>query len=449
MMKKRSGARVGATPLANVDANAARVFLAGATPGVMSGKHMARTRASDEECDRGTCHEGRGTVVAESSSSAEDGEFSFDYEGGALSKILSDMDVADEALSDDSDDSSDSTVSMSRRVNAAFEAFASLAFLAASPSEFDVTKRKAPTPANTPAFFAHLPSSPTTSEDDSSVGDVVAALKFESPDVGVPREIGVSPMVARLVRSITVDIEREVNSRAAERRRRHIMIIAAIVVVCAIVCTVTAVALSVVDAWAAKAAAAGVAKTAVAAVEPHIEGWYFIPRFDGVAVWVSFSGAPYASYGPFMAAKTTASTAATKTQSVLVGGFHRGGAVGLGFIISTLRAASAATRYAAIALFVLAALSKIKTECFKALVENQNETPPRIHIAEEKQATKATPKATPKASTSKIGEHVKISTHTTVRHYGVDGALENTNSGGVGTHLKKTTTRSSYSPLVV
>ena len=80
-------------------------------------------------------------------------EISFDFEDE--SAMMSPASVDDAEL--ESDSTGDVTVVMSSkrgrlsRVNETFNVFKSLAQLAISPSELDVSKRRAPTPMNTPA----------------------------------------------------------------------------------------------------------------------------------------------------------------------------------------------------------------------------------------------------------------------------------------------------------
>ena len=198
--RRAKGQKTSASPrraLAAVDANATmtspttrcNTFLAGSTPGAMSAKHASRVRALVE--------------VDEPEEEAEVAEISFDFEDE--SAMMSPASVDDAEL--ESDSTGDVTVVMSSkrgrlsRVNETFNVFKSLAQLAISPSELDVSKRRAPTPMNTPA---------TTLTFDDDV---------DSPVVQARTEADLRDTVEKIASSL-VDVE-DVMSSYTTRVRAH------------------------------------------------------------------------------------------------------------------------------------------------------------------------------------------------------------------------------------
>ena len=267
--RRAKGQKTSASPrraLAAVDANATmtspttrcNTFLAGSTPGAMSAKHASRVRALVE--------------VDEPEEEAEVAEISFDFEDE--SAMMSPASVDDAEL--ESDSTGDVTVVMSSkrgrlsRVNETFNVFKSLAQLAISPSELDVSKRRAPTPMNTPA---------TTLTFDDDV---------DSPVVQARTEADLRDTVEKIASSL-VDVE-DVMSSYTTRVRAHRVAKALGAAI-----FMLAISARLYFAW----------NVAIAAFRPRyaIDGtafayrWFWRSRTN----WnVPFAFAGYASYGEFM-----------------------------------------------------------------------------------------------------------------------------------------------------
>jgi len=267
--RRAKGQKTSASPrraLAAVDANArttspttrCNTFLAGSTPGAMSAKHASRVRAVVD--------------VDEPEEEAEVAEISFDFEDE--SAMMSPASVDDAEL--ESDSTGDVTVVMSSkrgrlsRVNETFNVFKSLAQLAISPSELDVSKRRAPTPMNTPATTL-------TFDDD-----------LDSPVVQARTEADLRDTVEKIANSL-VSVE-DVTPSYTTRAHAHRVVKALGAAI-----FMLAVSARLYFAW----------NVAIAASRPRyaIDGtafayrWFWRSRTN----WnVPFAFAGYASYGEFM-----------------------------------------------------------------------------------------------------------------------------------------------------
>ena len=353
----------------------ALTFLAGSTPGVMSAKHRARTSASDEDFEAGTeavaknARDGDAAVVANA-----DATFSVDYDDdAALEELMCELEgegAVDADAYDDEDSTGDVTTILTSsrsgalrvRMNDAFEALASLAYLAVSPSELDVSKRVAPTPMNTPANDAGMAAAQRSP-------DVATTLSFESPNISRP---DVSPLVARLVRSINdeIDDQEEVErARAGDDFDCFVLPGTSVVVsmrafeqrVLMILCAVAVlfnIGMHAVATWSS------IASPQV--VRVCIEGSYFVPSMapvkDAATTFVAttFTDA-YKAYGPVVVAHENhlAKLAALASAATRRYRFE--------FALNTLSYAGAFMAYFSMLCFVLAALSKIMTSVVDAL----------------------------------------------------------------------------------
>ena len=353
----------------------ALTFLAGSTPGVMSAKHRARTSASDEDFEAGAeaaaknARDGDAAVATNA-----DDTFSVDYDDdAALEELMCELEgegAVDADAYDDEDSTGDVTTILTSsrsgalrvRMNDAFEALASLAYLAVSPSELDVSKRVAPTPMNTPANDAG-----TTAAQRSP--EVATTLSFESPNISRP---DVSPLVARLVRSINdeIDDQDEIErARAGDDFDCFVLPGTSVVVstrvfeqhVLMILCAVAVlfnIGMHAVAAWSS------IASPQV--VRVCIEGSYFVPSMapvkDAATTFVAttFTDA-YKAYGPVVVAHENhlAKLAALTSAATRRYRFE--------FALNTLSYAGAFTAYFSMLCFVLAALSKIMTSVVDAL----------------------------------------------------------------------------------
>ena len=132
-------------------ASARRTSLAGSTPGRMSARHASRVREIEED---------EMETTPERGGEGDEGERATSRGTG-------------------------------REVNETMSAFKSLAYLALSPSELDVSKRRAPTPMNTPTALRFDAASPTT--------------ETESPVVGTRDEETLTATISKIVRTLDVD----------------------------------------------------------------------------------------------------------------------------------------------------------------------------------------------------------------------------------------------------